>query len=603
VCCPAFCGGWAIFSASCLTNFCCLFVVKSLFISLFTLIVPRRDILFPVRQLLGTMDPQGTPPKDGQQYESNPALVALALSEHSGFDAVGDSSIRVMTPPPQYSRVEPSRCEPPRRLTLMIPETTQDIGVSSSSPASPNTQASPVIALSQSTGTSPVETSPSRENEAKFFTKVKAGMRKRKEGISKRLRRTSSGSKSSSASSSPCDMAVSPSWSLNGPIDEMVELIPQELDSHEIDMPATRDQHPHPEVSPQQYRSSHHEWQSVMAGQRPQRQSSFSSIVPTPRRGLSLAGPAPRHPLNNDFNANELASQLVSLTEDDSQSVQDSLVSPYSPTSPGGAWPVHTLMRSGAITDRVSSMDHPILPLTAHSRSPRSPSPPPATPTLDGRLDRLPRIETPSLFQNNNQLRNRLDTLGSLQPSLQAVQRMSEMDSGKELVVQGDNSGDNSGRLRQPFSTPCWRESQAHNATAVPRIVVDHAANAPEFAASVPNSPVVMEPLDTLNQYPPQRLYTARPLKRPSPFTALTGTALEGALSGLLKATELLRYYYGPEPPIPEKHVRVRWNCVSACSHLTNWTAASNANRLAEKIYTMITSRIGQAQRLNSKLI
>lgn len=67
-------------------------------------------------------------PKDEQQYETDPALVAITLSEHSGFDAVINNPMRVMTPPPKYSRVEPSRLEQPRRLglTLTIPDTTQE---------------------------------------------------------------------------------------------------------------------------------------------------------------------------------------------------------------------------------------------------------------------------------------------------------------------------------------------------------------------------------------------------------------------------------------------------------------------------------------------
>jgi hypothetical protein len=551
----------------------------------------RHDIVPAIGQPYspGTMKPQDTPPKDGQQYESNPALVAIALSEHSGFDAVVDNSMRVMTPPPQYSRVEPSRLEPPRRLTLMIPETTQDENFSSSSLASPNTQTSPDVAVTQSTRTSPVETSPLRENEDKIFTKIKLGMRKRREGISKRLRRASSGSKSSSTSTSPRDATTSPPWSPNVSTSDMAELVIQELDSHEINIPAAQRPQSHQEVSPQQYRSSQFEWQRAIEDRRPQRQSSLLSIIPTPRRGLSVVGPAPRHPLNTNFNANELASQLESLTEDDSRSIHESLVSPCSPISPGGVWHVHSLTRSGAITDRVSSLHHPISPLTPH---PRSPSPPPATPTFNGRLNRLPRIETPSLLQNGTQLRHRQDIPGRLQPSLQAVQRLSEMDSGKELVVQSNNSNSSSERLRQPFSTPHWEGNQAHSATAVPRIVVDHAANAPEVAASASNSPVVMESLDQMVQYPSQRLYTARPLKRPSPFVSLAGTVLEAALTGILKTTEFLRYHYGPEPPVPERHVRVRWKCVSKGSGAGISKTTSNENRPAEKTCMMTTSKI-----------
>lgn len=437
--------------------------------------------------------------------------------------------------------------------------------LSSASPLSPNTQTSPDIAIVQSTGTSPVESSPSREKEGKFLDNIKASvarMRKHRVGFNRSLRRPSNGSRSSSRTTSPQDATSSPPWSPNGEV--------QELDSHEINVDISRSPQSR-ETSPQQSRLPDFDWQREINQQRPQRQSSFSSIIPTPRRFMSVAGPAPRHPLNTNFDANVLASQLESLTEDDTRSVHESMVSPCSPISPGGVWHDHSLVRSGAIADRrVSSLHHPISPLTPH---PRSPSPPPVTPTFDGRLGKLPRIETPA-FQNANHSRHRLHATRQVQPSLQAVQRLSETDSGKELVVQRSDMSSSPGRLRQLFSAPHWEGNQSQSPTSTPRIVVDHAANAPEVAESVSSSPIAIDSMKQMVQRPPPWVYTARPLKRSSPLAALAGTVLEAALSAILKTTELLRSHYGPEPPVPERHVRVRWKCVSYSWHKVDQLSA-----------------------------
>ncbi|KAE9987979.1 hypothetical protein EG328_000923 [Venturia inaequalis] len=478
----------------------------------------RHDVVLPLRNPYptGTMKPQNpiALPKDGQQYETDPALVAINLSAHSGFDTVVDNS-RVMTPPPQYSRVEPSRVERPRQLTLTIPDTTQGEAFSSASPRSPDARTTPDITISQGSGTSPVESSPS----GRLLDNIKAWKRKHRVGISKRtFRRPSSGSRSSSKTASPQDASSTPPWSPSGLVNEV-----QELDSHEINM-AVFQSPKSQETSPEDSPSPDPNWPKAMNEQRPQRQSSVSSIIPTPRRFRSVAGPA-RQPLHANLDANVLASQLESLTEDDTRSIHDSMVSPCSPTSPSRVWHDHSrvqpgVVRSGAVADRqISSLYHPISTLTPH---PRSPSPPPVTPTFDGRLGKLPRIET---------------------PTVQAVQNLSETDSGKELVVQSNDSSSSRERVHQPFLSPHWE------------------GNAPEVATLASGSPVVVDSTNRMVQHPPPWVYTARPLKRPSPLVALTGTVLEAALGGILKTTELLRDYYGPEPPVPERHVRVRWKC------------------------------------------
>lgn len=511
----------------------------------------RHDIVLPLGEQFPscTMKPQNsnTMPKDGQQYETDPALVAITLSAHSGFGTVVDNSMRVMTPPPQYSRVEPSIIERPRHLTLTIPDSVQGEALSSASPLSPITRISPEIVIVQSPETSPVENSPSRDREGRFLDNIKAW--KRRHRFSKSFRHPSSGSRSSSKTASPQDADSTPPWNPNGLMNEV-----QELDSHEIHMAVTQSPQSY-ETSPQQTQLPDLDWQDEMSPQRPQRQSSCSSIIPTPRRFKSVAGPAPRHPLNTNFDANVLASQLESLTEDGARTIHESIVSPCSPTSPGGVWHDRSLVRSGAVTDRrISSLHHSVSPLSPH---PQAPSPPLVTPTFDGRLGKLPRIETPA-FQKTNQARHRPA------PSLQ---RRPELDSGKELVVQSEDFSSSKERLRQPFSTPYWEGNHGHSQTSIPRIVVgdddDNAANAPEVAASTSGTPVATESINTIVQHPPPWVYPARPLKRRSPLAALTGTMLEAALSGILKTAELLRYHYGPEPPVPERHVRVRWKCVS----------------------------------------
>lgn len=519
----------------------------------------RHDIVFPpgASYPSGTMKPPDstTMPKDGQQYESDPALVAMTLSSHSGFDAVVDTSMRVMTPPPQYSRVEPSRFERSRQLTLRIPDTTQGEALPSACPRSPNIRFSPDIAVVQDTETSPVENSPSREKEGRFLESIIAWKRKHCVVFGRSIRRPGSGSRSSSRTTSPQDGSSTPPWSPNGLANEI-----QELDSHEINM-AVPQVPQSQETSPQQFGPPDLDWHHEIVQQRPQRQSSFSSIIPTPRRFRSVAGPAPRHRSDINFDANLLANQLESLAEGDARTVHESMVSPCSTTSPGGVWQDQSLMRSGAITDRpTSSLHHLISALGPH---PRSPSPPPVTPTFDGRLDKLPRIETPA-FQNANQSIYRLNATRQVEPSLQALQILSEEDSGKELVVQSNVSRTSrERRLHQPFSAPHWEGNQGQSPSSVPKIVVDHAAHAPEVAASSLGSPVMTEPMIHIVRKSPPWVYTERPLKQPSPLATMTGMVLEAALSGILKTTELLRYHYGPEPPVPERHVRVRWKCVS----------------------------------------
>ncbi|TLD36668.1 hypothetical protein E2P81_ATG02450 [Venturia nashicola] len=507
----------------------------------------RHDIVLPLGEQYssGTTKPQTqeASPKDGQQYETDPALVAINLSAHSGFHAV-DNAMRVMTPPPQYSRVEPSRAERPRQLTLTIPDMAQGEALSSASPRSPNTRTSPDIAITQSTETSPVESSPSRGREGRLLDNIIAWKRKHRLGL-KSFRRPSSGSRSSSRTTSPQDASPTPPWSPNGTMNEV-----QELDGHEINMAIPQ--------SPQS-RSPDFDWQYETNQQRPQRQLSVSSIIPTPRRFRSVAAPAPQHTLNTSFDADILASQLESLTEDDTRSIHESMISPCSPISPGGGWHGRSLVRSGAVTDRgTSSIHHPISPLSPHSWPP---NPPPVTPMLGGRLDKLPRIET-STSQSSKQLRCRPYATRQEEPSPQAVQSLSETDSGKELVVQSNDSSSSRERLLQSFSSPHWEGYQGESPSTIPRIVIDdRAANAPEVATSASGIPVAAESTNQMVQHPPPWVYTARPLKRPSPLAALTGTVLEAALEKILKTTELLRYYYGPEPNVPERHVRVRWKC------------------------------------------
>jgi hypothetical protein len=461
-------------------------------------------------------------------YKNNPADFALTLAEHSGFDAVA----RNMTPPPSYTTPPPtySRIVQPR-LTLTIPSAASDQDHVLSSPA---LAIHPDASAVESVDSSPVDTIQAQLHDSSIKSRIKIKLRKRSTGFRERLRRTSGSSRSSSASTSPSEVTpfVSSDFSLrSSPTTDNRELsVIQELDSQPIFS---------------ETRAFDRSWMTCQIQRQGQDAipSGTSSIVPTPRRGLSVTSPVLRSNHNSSVNAGELLGRLQSLS---GQSGQDHLEVVVSPCSPVSAYHAGTfdrqyiLSRSNAITDNIHCNQNTISPLSAVPRDP------PTTPTLDGRLDRLPRLATPVLYTPHTRL-----------PIPDRNANAVEIDSGKELVPA---QGSVSGRLDRPFESPHWSASRrTASEQALTLSPVDLAAQAPEVVQRShmqPIPPMVHTP--NLGQRP---IY--RPYQQPMPFALLVNMLCETTLGAVKTCTDFLRARYGPEPPVPEKHVRVRWRCVS----------------------------------------
>jgi hypothetical protein len=496
----------------------------------------------------------------------DPALFAQALAEHAGFDAL---AARTMTPPPRYSRIEQPR------LTLQIPDEVQGdetpvpdpISLSSSESSHgdntiPSTASSPI--------SSPIATSPSKQSEPKLFLKVKAEVKRRGKGFRSRLRKSTSRSGSASTTplqgspaspSNPSNNAFAHSSSNDAsphsPCSPQIFPAAQELDSRQIDHISGpgRSHSQQPEVnggflSYLFSRSSDSELGI-------QRNASVSSIIPTPRRGLSIAAPEGRRAHTANLNAMELSGRLESLNEQVYDNL-DSIVSPCSPalpTSPSGLGSL-SLMRSNAVTDRINNIPDPVSPISALPGQ----SPPPSSPTLDGRLDFLPRLSVPQ-FHATHTNRNPNRSLQAIpQRSLSTPRQFAEHDYGKELVsAESSETQVVSGWYTSPSSA----SQQNNNSTnMIPRITIDQAANAPEVAPDQQLSAQFSRSGHPNNYIPPPQPYTGRPFQSRSPLAQLTETLWDSLFSGIIKSTELLRQSYGPDPPVPENHVRVRWTCV-----------------------------------------
>jgi hypothetical protein len=481
--------------------------------------------------------------------KTNPALFALTLANHSGFDAL---AARTLTPPPQYTRHEQPR------LTLLIPEevAVDEEPTSVSSEASP--QDSPDI---PSTGSSPLTTTPTKQPESKLFLKVKAEVKRRGKGLRSRLRKSAGSPKSSSSSilNSPLSPLQPPDsvYSVSSE-QNLANSSVQELDGRQIEAYSgsglsnitQADNHTSTNSSPQ---SSPLSTQVSNFPQVFQRSTSVSSIVPTPRRGLSLAlspNCRDRSGLPPTFNSADLRGRLESINDQDSYDVNDHLVSPCSPASPTTTSILSpSLVRSNARIERIFEITEPISPTSPGAGS----TPPPSSPTLEGRLNFLPRLNVSSPLATNS---------SSNQIQRIIPRQFAELDHGKELVAPSTVPESIGGWYSSSSSSP----SSHATGISVPRIIVDQAANAPEaipnqwhsqasHTASSPNSRVV-----------PQHQYTGRPYQSPSPLAELTGLLCDALLSGIGKATEILRQAYGPEPSVPERHVRVRWKCVRTSS-------------------------------------
>jgi hypothetical protein len=497
------------------------------------------------------------------EMKQNPALFALTLSEHAGFDAL---AARTLTPPPRYTRVEHPR------LTLQIPEDVQQdeestslssIESSRETITTESVATSPVATLS--VPTSPAALSPSKQPESRLFFKVKAEVKRRGKGIRSKLRKSTS--RSGSTSTTPLQRSPgSPSeqpdaafaYASSNDVSPTSHALPQsfsavqELDSREINsVSGTATTQVHPAGNGGFF--SHLFPRATDSDQSLRRATSVSSIVPTPRRGLTIVAPEGRRPPTASLNPMELTGRLESLSEQDS-SQQDVIVSPCSPVSPSSPsnFRPSSLIRSNAIIDRMYDMPDPVSPLPALPGS----SPPPSSPTLDGRLERLPRLSVPQSPVVHSQNSHQNSTRNNAYQPTAVPRQFAELDYGKELVNVESSEPEVLGGW---YTSP----SESHRVNNQQRGAIDHAANAPEVAAHHQASGFDFNgSLNSNHRAVSSVRYTGRPFQPTSPLAALAGTAWESLLSGIIKTTELLRNSYGPDPPVPANHVRVRWKCV-----------------------------------------
>jgi hypothetical protein len=535
------------------------------------------------------MSPRKFPesPSDVGQPEikRNPALFALTLSEHTGFDAL---AARTMTPPPRYSRIEQPR------LTIQIPEEVQQDEEATSLSS---IESSHETIITDSSITSPTTTSP-KNPENKLFLKVKEQVKRRGKGIRSRLRKSTSRSGSALTTplqGSPASPSAPPSESFahstsndaspHSPTPPQLFSTVQELDSRQIDSVTTAEQS-RQSANNGGFLSQIFSLRHTEHDHGVRRSDSFSSIIPTPRRGLSVAGAESRRPTFNNLNPMELTGRLESLSEQGSHN-HDAIVSPCSPVSPTSpsVFGPSPLMRSNAITDRIFGMVDPVSPISALPGS----SPPPSSPTLDGRLGFLPRLSVPQTPSDRTPSDATNHLSNAPRRTASAPRQFAEFDYGKELVNPEASEANVVGG---------WYTAPSANGyvSPVPRITIDHAANAPEVAMN--QETYMRETRQITSRSPPPRLYTGRPFQPPSPVAALTGTLWESLLSGIIKSTELLRQCYGPDPPVPENHVRVRWKCVSTFNVSGQPSILINS-RLVENMCTMITLKTGRELQQN----
>lgn len=460
-------------------------------------------------------------------YKTNPADFALTLAEHSGFDAVARNMTpppSYMTPPPQYS----ANMQP--RLTLTIPYSSPGQGQLASLSGAAETIDTSVI---ESVENSPTDPSHISSNESSFTSKFKNTLRKRSTGFRDRLRRTSGSSRSSSTSTSPSDATSSSFGAEALPIARNYELpIIQELDGQPILGDVAR--------APEPCNISHG---SNAESPNARYSRGSSSIVATPRRGLSIATSTQASSYTANVNVGELLGRLQSLCKQRDDDFPEVTISPCTPVSPfhnNTFQRFSTLSRSNAVTDGLYRSQDPSSALSESSVSPITPT------ALERRLGTLPRLSTSGATCQTSD-----------SPSVFPTIFDAEADSGKELVPSAHNV---SGRLDGPFSSPHWETSRGQQNGRPRQVHFDSASNAPEIVQRVDSS----RTHTPTNQYlSPTWSPSRRPYQQPSPSASLVATLCEAVLDCVTVATDFLKYRYGPEPPVPKKHVRVRWRCVS----------------------------------------
>jgi hypothetical protein len=274
-------------------------------------------------------------------------------------------------------------------------------------------------------------------------------------------------------------------------------------------------------------------WRTDRQEQRRNMAVPSSSIVPTPQRGLSIASPRHRTSPVSSLDASDLSDRLQTLRYLQPTAEAEVIISPTSPASHSqdqASWQPSTLARSNAITESIAPRHDLLTPISPIV------SGPPVTPTLDGRLDSLPRLTTATP-----------QTTLTHELGLHRRNSVAEDDSGKELVTSLLNM---SGRLERPLNTPHWERP----GTQLRSNNVELRSQADDFFA-LPSSTNTNQGI-ALTSTPQYRVSD-----RIAASTLLIEAVCELVLASVTKASSLLGANRGA-PSTPEHHVRVRWRCV-----------------------------------------
>ncbi|KIW06449.1 uncharacterized protein PV09_02893 [Verruconis gallopava] len=466
-------------------------------------------------------------------YKQDPAAFAQSLVEHSGFEAVA----RSFSPPPSYSSPPPSysRLAQLPRLTIPADNSSQDRSAArTEAPATPGSYSTDGVT------NSPSDAVQSRSQDSPL-SKIRLKIRKHSTGFRDRLRRPGFNSRNSSSTISPCDLspyvfsdiATTPDSPMSA---AELDAIP-ELDSHTIQ--------PRDPCLNENLESHHLLSDSDHGLQREVLTTEPASIIPTPPSVLPTTSPSSNQKPSSSVNAADLSGRLQSLHRDYGQQRHDldSTLSPCSLVSSQNSghfvWKTN-LSRSNAIKDGIPRSQCPEPP----SRE-EVPNVLPESRRLDGRLEGLPRLVVP----NNGTLPN-IPAMGDVQS------RIEQGDYGKELVASTDSAAGVSEQLCRSLR---WNSSRSMSSRAqVPISQAIDAADAPE----VVDNEGSMYPLSTLKAAAWQRSYSAnKSYQISSPQTSFVGSLCDVMVYAVTKGTDFLKTRYGPEPPVEESHVRVRWRC------------------------------------------
>lgn len=285
----------------------------------------------------------------------------------------------------------------------------------------------------------------------------------------------------------------------------------------------------------------------------------ISSIVPTPKRGLSLIRPE-GHSWSSPIFPEDLKIRLKSITRSPLGGAAVP-ISPLSPTSPGLGSP---LRRSNAFSDHHGKPGN--LQGAADECQTSYFCPTLKETSFDAPHRSLPKLIVPinpSFGRNSGK-----QTTGSMAPRRSVNEDLDDDFSGKEVIVSPNLAEEcNKSSINLSVSMPC-RGEVVENSILPPETSVDSHGKYPEVVSSQ-MQPAAFHSMGAVNAQ--NNIYhrgsTKRYYKQANPIVALIAEVSRAFLDNIIYSVSALRDRYGPEPPVPDGHVRVRWTC-SCGEHL-----------------------------------